>query len=145
MVLTADLLSLASMDRKQQCAPLFGPPTRQSIRTAPSFCFTSSTPSAGDQDEVMAEARHALTEAWDAVLGAGKPVKIESDILHGDAAQRLVGASRGARMLCVGHEGADDSAPDHRGTTASQVAKTPLAQRWSFRLERSHRPAVFSG
>ena len=100
-------------------------------------------PQRGDQDEVMAEARHALREAWDAVLGAGKPVKIESDILHGDAAQRLVGASRGARMLCVGHKGADDSAPDHRGTTASQVAKNASCTTVVVRARKKPSPCSF--
>ena len=63
-----------------------------------------------DQDAAMAEARHVLREPWDAVSGRGKSVKIESDILHGDAAQRLLGASRGNRMVCVGHKGVHDCA-----------------------------------
>jgi nucleotide-binding universal stress UspA family protein len=80
-------------------------------------------PSRDDQDAAMAEGRHSLHEAWEALLAAGKPVKIESDIAYGDAAQRLADASRNARMVCVGHKGAHDSAPCHRGATASQVAE----------------------
>jgi nucleotide-binding universal stress UspA family protein len=71
----------------------------------------------------MAEARHVLKQAWDAVLAAGKSVKIESDVLSGDPAKRLVGASRHARMLCLGHRGTHDSARGHRGATARQVAE----------------------
>jgi nucleotide-binding universal stress UspA family protein len=80
-------------------------------------------PRRDDQHAAMAEARHVLRQAWDAVLGAGKPVKIDSDILHGDAASGLVNASRSARVVCVGHKGTHDSAPGHRGATASQVAE----------------------
>ena len=65
-------------------------------------------PRRDDQDVAMAEARHVLREPWDAVSGRGKSVKIESDILHGDAAQRLLGASRDNRMVCVGRKGVHD-------------------------------------
>jgi nucleotide-binding universal stress UspA family protein len=77
-----------------------------------------------DQETAMAEARHVLTEAWEAVVASGKPVKIETDILHGDAAIQLVEASGTARMVCVGHKGTHDSGQGRRGATATQVAQT---------------------
>ena len=81
-------------------------------------------PGRDDQEIAMAEARHVLSEAREAVVASGKPVKIESDILHGDPALQLVEASRTARMVCVGHKGTHNSASGQRGATATQVAQT---------------------
>ena len=72
----------------------------------------------------MAEARHVVSEAREAVVASGKPVKIESDIIHGDPALQLVEASRSAGMVCVGHKGTHDSTSGQRGATAAQVAQT---------------------
>ncbi len=77
-----------------------------------------------NQETAMAEARHVLTEAWEAVVATGKPVKIESDIRHGDAAVQLVEASRTARLICVGHKGIHDSGKGQRGDTATRVVQT---------------------
>ena len=84
-------------------------------------------PDRDDQEAAMAEARHVVTEAWEAVVATGKPVKVESDIVNGDAAVQLVEASRSAGMVCVGHKGIDDSDPERRGTTAAQVAQTAFS------------------
>lgn len=75
-------------------------------------------------ETAMAEARHALNEAWEAVVDTGLPVKVASDIVEGDAAARLVEASRSARMICIGHKGIGDSKPERRGATAAEVART---------------------
>lgn len=77
-----------------------------------------------DREIAMAEAKHALNEAWEAVVATGLPVKVESDIVEGDAAARLVEASRSARMICIGHKGIGDSKPERRGATAAEVART---------------------
>lgn len=84
-------------------------------------------PDRDDQEAAMAEARHVVTEAWEAVVATGKPVKVESDIVNGDAAVQLVEASRSAGMVCVGHKGIDDSDPERRGNTAAQVAQTAFS------------------
>lgn len=81
-------------------------------------------PGREDQETAMAEGRHVLTEAWEAVVATGKPVKLESDTVHGEAAQQLVEASRRARMVCVGHKGTHNSGRGRRGATANQVAQT---------------------
>lgn len=75
-----------------------------------------------DQEKAMAGARLMLDEAWEAVATSGKPVKVETEIAHGDAARCLVEASRGAAMVCVGHRGVHDSPPGKRGATARRVA-----------------------
>jgi nucleotide-binding universal stress UspA family protein len=76
-----------------------------------------------DLDDAMSDARHALHHAWETVADAGKPVKLESEILRGEPADELVYASRRAGLLCVGHRGTKDSGSHARGTTARAVAR----------------------
>ena len=84
-------------------------------------------PASDDRETSVAEAGSVLTDAWEAVVATGKPVKVESDIVHGDAALQLVKASRVARMVCLGHKGTHDSAPGRRGATAIQVAESAFS------------------
>ena len=53
-----------------------------------------------DHETVMAKAKSVLTEAWEAVAATGKPVKVESDVAHGDTALQLVEASRIGGLKC---------------------------------------------
>lgn len=80
-----------------------------------------------DQGRALEDARHALVEAWEAVTATGKAVKVESEVMHGDPVNRLVNASRNARLLCLGHRGTPGGPMEHRGQTASGVAHAALS------------------
>ena len=85
-------------------------------------------PRDSDQEAAIAEARHMLAKAAEAVASAVEQVKVETDIVHGDPATQLVNASRTAGMVCVGYKGGRHSAQRrrHRGAIASEVAKSTL-------------------
>jgi nucleotide-binding universal stress UspA family protein len=61
--------------------------------------------------------------AWDAVAATGKPVKLESEILNGDAAEALVRASAHCALMCLGHTGTHDSPPGDRAATVGAVIR----------------------
>jgi nucleotide-binding universal stress UspA family protein len=80
-----------------------------------------------DLDEALADARDVLYTAWTEVEATGKPVKIESDIVHGDPGQALVEASRTAQLVCVGSKGTHDSPRGRRGSTAARGSRGGLS------------------
>ncbi|OBC00359.1 hypothetical protein A5784_20215 [Mycobacterium sp. 852013-50091_SCH5140682] len=66
-------------------------------------------------EQAMDEARTVLHRAWEAVTDTGAGVKLESEIVFGEPVDCLVGASRGASMVCVG-------AGEGRGATSAALA-----------------------
>lgn len=74
-------------------------------------------------EEALAEARHVLHVAWQAVAATGKPVKLESEILYGSPAQALVQSSARCALMCLGHKGTHDSSPGDRGSTVGTVVR----------------------
>lgn len=111
--------------------------------TALDLLYVVDPTKSGELDDAMAEARHAIHRTWEAVTGSGRPVKLESEVLQGDPASELAQAARRASLLCLGHKGADDSAPSSRGATAAAVVRTtsvPVAV-----IRRQHtRPPTFN-
>ena len=88
--------------------------------------------SSHDLDEALADARDVLHKAWTEVEATGKPVKIESDIVHGDPGQALIEASRAAQLVCVGSKGTHDSPRGRRASTAATLARgaaSPVVER----------------
>lgn len=77
-----------------------------------------------DFDEGMAEARHAIHRAWEAISDSGKQVKLESEFLRGDPGTELAKAAERAALLCIGHKGAKDSGSRPRGATAATLIRT---------------------
>jgi nucleotide-binding universal stress UspA family protein len=67
----------------------------------------------------LAAARSVLRDAQRAVEGAGKPVKIETEILTGTPLAKLVEESRSAAMICVGAIGLDHA---HHGVGSLSAA-----------------------
>jgi nucleotide-binding universal stress UspA family protein len=94
-------------------------------------------------DEALADARDVLHKAWTEVEATGKPVKIESDIVHGDPGQALVEASRAAHLVCVGWKGTHDSPRGHRGSTAATVARGAASPVAVVRRRHTHKPSRF--
>ena len=96
-----------------------------------------------DLDEALAEARDVLHTAWTEVEATGKPVKIESDIVHGDPGQALVDASHTAQLVCVGWKGTHDSPRGHRGSTAASVARGAASPVAVVRRRHTHKSSRF--
>jgi nucleotide-binding universal stress UspA family protein len=65
----------------------------------------------------------ALRIASAAVEAAGKPVKVETEILQGDPAAALIAESRDAEMICVGSLGIGRFAQALLGSTAAGLAE----------------------
>ena len=77
-------------------------------------------------DDVRLEVEYAETSlraATAAVEAAGKPVKIETDILWGAVSTVLVDESRTAALVCVGSVGIGAVARELLGTTAAALAE----------------------
>jgi nucleotide-binding universal stress UspA family protein len=68
-------------------------------------------------------AEAALNAAADAVAADGKPVKVETAILHGDPVATLIAESRDAEMVCVGSVGIGRLARALLGSTAADLAE----------------------
>jgi hypothetical protein len=68
-------------------------------------------------------AETALRLAAAAVAAAGKPVKVETAILRGDSAAKLIAESRNAEMVCVGSVGIGRFAKALLGSTAAELAE----------------------
>ena len=69
-----------------------------------------------------AAAERAIRQVTAAIDGTGKPVKVEADIIRGQAADVLIRASREAAVLCVGAFGLSHFQPGRLGSTAVAVA-----------------------
>jgi nucleotide-binding universal stress UspA family protein len=93
-----------------------------------------------DLEAAMAQARHALHHTWQAITGCDMQVKLESEILQGDPVQTLADASRRASLICLGHKGTKDSAPQPRGSTATGLVKSASTSVAVVRRRHTHRP-----
>ena len=99
-------------------------------------------PDSRDLDREYAFARNALHKAWTAAEAAGKPVKLESNVLEGDPVTELVELSRSAEMVCVGSRGTNDSAHHDRGSTAAALAQAAFSPVAIVRRRHTHKPAA---
>lgn len=68
-------------------------------------------------DEVVHDAYHAVDEM-------GKPLKVETEVLHGDPVPELIAASRSTTLLCVGDTGAAQHPDAWLGSTAKELAQS---------------------
>jgi nucleotide-binding universal stress UspA family protein len=71
-----------------------------------------------DTARKLATAEMAVRHAITAIEGAGKPVKIETEVTHRPAIGALIGASASAAMVCVGAVGLRHFRPGRVGSTA---------------------------
>ena len=68
-------------------------------------------------EEVVHDAYHAVDEM-------GKPLKVETEVLHGDPVPELIAASRSTTLLCVGDTGAAAHPDAWLGSTARELAQS---------------------
>ena len=72
----------------------------------------------------------AIRSAIAAIESTNQPVKIESEITHGQATSALLAASRSAAIVCIGALGRNGAAGRHGGSTAANLlsrAQHPVA------------------
>ena len=76
-----------------------------------------------ERQESIDRAQHALHKAWKALAATHINVKLESEILSGNPAQRLAEESRRVAVVAVGDRGTHDTPDGPRGSTATEVAR----------------------
>ncbi len=82
------------------------------------------------QSRDLASAELAVHYAYSAIESTERPVKLETDIVHGPPVATLLAASRSAAMLCIGAIGTRHLDPNHVGSTAKALvasAHCPVA------------------
>lgn len=90
------------------------------------YVIDSLVPSGVDvHDAAYAPARAALSDAYRDLAAAGKPVKVETEILWGRPLNKLMHASRSAAMICVGSIGLNH-ARRGGGSVAAALAESAL-------------------
>jgi nucleotide-binding universal stress UspA family protein len=75
-----------------------------------------------EQEREPAAGQAAIRQAVKAIEAAGKPVKIETEVVHGPAIGCLISASASAVMVCVGAVGLRHFRPGRVGSTAAALA-----------------------
>ncbi len=75
-----------------------------------------------ERGDTAGTAEAAVRQARIAIEAAGKPVKIDTDIIHGPAVGSLIRASASAAMVCVGAVGLRHFQPGRVGSTAAALA-----------------------
>lgn len=71
----------------------------------------------------LAAAEEVVHEAYSAVDAMGKPLKVETEVLHGLPVPALIAASRSTSLLCVGDTGAAQHPDAWLGSTARELAR----------------------
>ena len=74
-------------------------------------------------------AEEVVHEAYSAIDEMGKPLKVETEVIHGRPVPALIAASRSTRLLCVGDTGAAQHPDGWLGSTAKQLAPAKRQRR----------------
>ncbi len=77
---------------------------------------------ATDSGDGEQTAQMAVRQALTAIQAAGKPVQVETEIVHGPAVGSLIRSSAAAAMVCVGAVGLRHFQPGRVGSTAAALA-----------------------
>lgn len=95
-----------------------------------------------DQTDQAAIGQAAIRQAVQAIEAAGKPVKIETEVVHGPATACLISASAAAAMVCVGAVGLRHFRPGRVGSTAAALAMSARCPVGIIRArdDHPHRP-----
>jgi nucleotide-binding universal stress UspA family protein len=87
---------------------------------------TKANPGASTDEAIAAlvAAEKVAHKACSAIDEMGKPVRVETEIIHGHPVTALIAASRSTTLLCVGDTGAAQRADVWLGSTAKQLAES---------------------
>ena len=132
---TIDQLVIVGSSRHELVAELLGSSVRKVLRK--SNCSLLSTGNRAGGAETTLRAATAVVDA------AGKPVKVETDILWGPVSTVLVDESRTATLLCVGSVGADGRTGELLGQLRPDSQRTHIA-RWRSSAVRITSPSAGS-
>jgi nucleotide-binding universal stress UspA family protein len=86
---------------------------------------TKADPSASPLEAraALLAAEEVVHDAYNAVAEMGKPLKVETEVLHGQPVSALIAASRSTTLLCVGDTGAAQRPDAWLGSTAKELAQ----------------------
>lgn len=85
---------------------------------------TNPNASAREARAALLAAEEVVHDAYSAVAGMDKPLKVETEVVHGHTVQALIDASRSTRLLCVGDTGAGQHPDAWLGSTAKELAQS---------------------
>lgn len=94
------------------------------------YAVESASNDPDDAAGAVATAERAVHSVFTTIESMGKPVKIESEIVHSHPVAALLEASRSAAMVCVGSTGIQHAIHGRIGSTASALvaaARCPVA------------------
>ena len=102
---------------------------------------TKANPSAspGQARAALVAAQEVVHDAYRAVDEMGKPLKVETEVLHGHPVPTLIAASRSTTLLCVGDTGAAQHPNAWLGSTAQELAQSGHC---SVAIVRGDRPGT---
>jgi nucleotide-binding universal stress UspA family protein len=100
----------------------------------------SPTPSRGETRAATATAEEAVYDAYHAVTAAGKPVKVEMEIVEGLPVPALIQASESTPLICVGDVGSGQSSPAGFGSTATALVHAAHCSVAVVRSDRDGEP-----
>lgn len=86
------------------------------------YAIESTSNDPDDNAAEVAAAERLVHHVFNTIESTGKPVKMESEIVHAPAITALLEASRSAAMVCVGSVGARHTIQGRMGSTASALA-----------------------
>ncbi|WP_068186024.1 universal stress protein [Mycobacterium sp. UM_CSW] len=110
-------------------------------RDAPLRLVCATEQDGTDQTD-QAAGQAAIRQAVKAIEAAGKPVKIETEVVQGPAIGCLISASAAAGMVCVGAVGLRHFRPGRVGSTAAALAMSARCPVGIIRArdDHPHRP-----
>ncbi|MGO9925185.1 MAG: universal stress protein [Mycobacterium sp.] len=85
----------------------------------------SRFPGTGTDEDRLAAARSALSDAHRAIEDTGTPVKVETEILRGTPLTKLMEESRSAAIVCVGSIGLNHANRGGVGSLSAALAASP--------------------
>ncbi|OBH14837.1 MULTISPECIES: universal stress protein [unclassified Mycobacterium] len=95
---------------------------------------------AAEREDGAEHAELAVRQAVTAIRAAGKPVRIETEVVAGPAVGSLIRSSASAAMVCVGAVGLRHFQPGRVGSTAAALAVSARCPVGIVRGRDGHRP-----
>lgn len=108
---------------------------------------TEANPDASTDEAIAAlvAAEKVVHKACSAIDEMSKPVRVETQIVHGHPVTALIAASRSTTLLCVGDTGAAQHPDVWLGSTAKELAESGHCSVAIIRGDRCDRGAVSEG
>jgi nucleotide-binding universal stress UspA family protein len=99
----------------------------------------------GEARAALLAAEDVVHDGYNAVAEMGKPLKVETEVLHGQPVPALVAASRSTTLLCIGDTGAAQHPDAWLGSTAKELAQLGHCSVAIVRGDRRDQGAIDGG